>query len=51
VDQKMSTEHSVYSAHEAQEILSNTREVDKSLRRAQTEKQQLQQVTYVCVCL
>jgi len=44
VDQKMSAEHSVYSAHEAQEMLSNMREMSKSVRHAETEKQQLLQV-------
>ena len=43
----MSTEHSVYSAHEEQKMLSSMREMNKSLRLAQTEKQQLQQV---CAC-
>jgi len=40
----MSGEHSVYSAHEAQEMLSSTREMSKSVRHAQTEKHQLLQV-------
>jgi len=44
VDQKMSAEHSVYSAHEAQEMLSNTKEMSKSVRRALSEKHQLLQV-------
>jgi len=44
VDQKMSAEHSVYSAHEAQEMLSNMREMSKSVRHAESEKQQLLQV-------
>jgi len=45
VDQKMSAEHSVYSAHEAQEMLSNTKEMSKSVRRALSEKHQLLQVS------
>jgi len=44
VDKKMSTEHSVYSTHEAQEMLSNMREMSKSLRLKEAEKQQLKQV-------
>jgi len=45
VDQKMSTEHSVYSAHEAQEMLSKMKEMSKSVKSAETEKRQLVQVT------
>ena len=48
VDQKMSADRSVYSAHEAQEMLRSTREVCKSVRLAQAEKQQLLQV---CCCV
>jgi len=40
----MSAEHSVYSVHEAEEMLTNTREMSKSVRHAETEKQQLLQV-------
>jgi len=44
VDQKMSAEHNVYSAAQAQEMLLNMKEMSKSVRLAQTEKQQLVQV-------
>ena len=40
----MSTEHSMYSAHEAQEMLCNMQELSKSVKHAQTEKQQILQV-------